>query len=115
MRSTVTIRRLGTATTNPATGEVTTDGTVVYAGKARWKAPTTSATETETGASIFTSTPGVVSVPIDNPNGYSPRPGDVVECIADPDHPSMVGRKVRVSARFEGDDLTAYRIPVEEM
>lgn len=113
MRATVTIRRPGEVTTDPTNGNVAGAGTIVYNGPARWKAPTTTATETETGTAIVTTTRGAVSIPIDNPDGYSPRPGDIVECTADPDHPALVGQKVRVAARFEGDDLTAYRIPIE--
>lgn len=112
MRATVRIVRPGQPSTS-VDGIVTTPAQTVYLGPARWKAGTTTATRTEVGATQLVTTPGEVHLPVDNPDGYSPRPGDVIECTANPDRPQLVGRRVTVRARMDGDDLSAFRIPME--
>lgn len=113
MKASAMAWRPGETSTDPTSGEVTTARTLVYSGRSRWKAPQTSATEADAGTALVVTSPGEVHIPIDNPDGYTPLPGDIIECVANPDHPSLIGRQVTVSARFDGDDLTAYRIPIE--
>lgn len=110
MTDTVTITRPGAPTTDPATGEVVTSGTVVYEGRARWKPPTTGAAQTETGTAAIITSPGEVHIPV---GSYTPEPGDIIECTACPMDPGMVGRRATVQSRFGGSQVTAYRIPIE--
>ena len=111
MLDTVTITRPGEAVT-AEDGTVTTLAQTVYQGRARWKPPTTTATQSEVGASIMVTTPGEVHIPAGTP--YSPQPGDIIECTASRFDASLVGRRTTVRSRFGGSLVTAYRIPVEE-
>lgn len=114
MRATARITRPGPSVTSTS-GTVSTPAPTVYQGPCRWKAPTTAAGRNEVGAAILITTPGQVHLPIDNPEGYQPEPGDIVECLTNPERPVMVGRRAAVTSRFDGDDLTALRISIEEL
>ena len=110
MLDTVTITRPG-GTVTAEDGTVTTPAPVVYQGRARWKPPTTSATQSEVGAAIIVTTPGEVHIPV---GAYVPEPGDIIECAASVFDPSLVGRRTVVRSRFGGSLVTAYRIPIQE-
>lgn len=120
MIDTVQITRPARPETSSA-GVVTASGSPVYGpavaphfGRALWKPPRTAATESEAGGSVRTITPGEVHLPVaTTPSGYTPQPGDVIECITCQQDPASVGRKVTVQARFGGTNITQYRIPIE--
>ena len=113
MRDLVAITRPGPTVTDPATGEVATTTAEAYRGKARIKPPTTAATESEVGTAIMVTSPGEVHIPVGSP--YRPEPGDLITVLSCPLDPGMVVRKVTVRGRFGGSQITAYRIPVEEV
>lgn len=111
MLDTVTITRPG-ETVTAEDGTVTTPAPVVYQGRARWKPPTTTATQSEIGTAIMVTTPGEVHIPASA--AYCPQPGDIIECTASVFNPSLVGRRTVVRSRFGGSLVTAYRIPIQE-
>jgi len=112
MVDTVQVIRPTGSTTDSETGVVTTDGTVVYRGKARWKAPRNQAATDEVGTAQVTSTSGELHMPV---GPYQPKPGDIATCISCPLNPGQVGAKARLGSRFGGTHVTQYRVPFEEV
>lgn len=94
---------------NEETGKYTEVGTVVYAGKCRMSASTTSG-EVDLGGKLTAVT---------NPTLHLPaltegvQVGDLVEIIASPTRAAIVGRKFDVTQMFDASQASALRMTTE--
>jgi hypothetical protein len=100
-------RESGEAVTDPNTGEVTHPDTVVYEGPAYSRYPGLAFEQSpEVGGAVFTISRLVIRCPF----GPVFKPGDMGECLADPDNPQMVGARVRVESIDNQSQATAQRL-----
>lgn len=104
------VRRPGTTTTDPDTGEPTTPMTEVYSGKAKVQTYEAQESNPEAGGAVLTFQRYQVHVPV---GSFEPAVGDVVEITAAVLDAHLVGNEFRVAALLHKSMATAYRLGVE--